>query len=203
MLIMTFPDPHLPLAQLTEYKVGKTLGISASFSEDDTCHEPNNAFIEVHDFDATLVRRSYENLVVTVSASLDMVDNSANHLDSFHTSSSCSLPSPSPVCHNMSLFQFYDMLEGNEVECVESLGNFRGYDPSLNPYSLYLGNLPMKIMYTIAFDHSHDFSKAFDKLRRALTIISSFMFKCSYLHSFELHAQVFDKLLQALTALEL
>ena len=78
------------------------------------------------------------------------------------------------------LFHFHDLLKGNEVDCVEFLGNFRGYDTSLDPYSFYLGNLPMKILYTIAFDHSHDFSKSFDKLRRALTIISSFMFTCSY-----------------------
>jgi len=58
-------------------------------------------------------------------------------------------------------------------------------------------------MFTISFDHSTDFSEAFDKFRRALTITPTFMFGCSYLHSSELHAQVFDKLLRALTASEL
>jgi len=73
-------------------------------------------------------------------------------------------------------------LEGNEVDCVEALSSFRGDDSFFDPYCLYLGTLPAKIMYSIAFDHSYDFSKAFDKLKRALTIISSFMFKCYYIH---------------------
>jgi len=78
---------------------------------------------------------------------------------------------------------------------MESLGTFREYNPSLDPYNLYLGNMPRKIILTIAFDHSKDFSQVFDKFRRALTIISEFMFKCSYSHSSELYTQVFDKLL--------
>ena len=60
----------------------------------------------------------------------------------------------------------------------------------------------MKIMLTTTFNFFTDFSKAFDKFRRALTIISKFLFKCSYLHPCELNAQVFDKLLRALTAFE-
>jgi len=94
------------------------------------------------------------------------------------------------------------MLEGNKIYCMDSLGTFRGYDPSFDPYSLYLGNMPAKILFTIAFNHSTDFSKACDKFRRALSIISQFIFKCFYLHPSELHAKVFDKLLQALTASE-
>ena len=89
------------------------------------------------------------------------------------------------------------------VDCFESLGAFKGCDPSLDPYSLYLEDMPGKIIFLVAFNHSTGFSKAFDKFRRALTIISTFLFKCSYLHSSELQAQVFDKLLRALTASEL
>jgi len=70
-----------------------------------------------------------------------------------------SLPLRVIICH---FFRFHDVLEGNDIDCAESLGNFRGYDPSLDPYTLYLGNLPAEIMYTIAFDHFYDFSKAFD-----------------------------------------
>ena len=76
---------------------------------------------------------------------------------------------------------------------MESLGNFRVCDPSLDPYSLYLGNILVKIMFIIAFDHTKDFSKAFDKFGRALNIISGFMFKPSYSHSSELYAYIFDK----------
>jgi len=85
---------------------------------------------------------------------------------------------------------------------MDSLGTFRGYDPSFDPYSSYLGSMPVKIMLTTKFNFFTDFSKAFDKFRRALTIISAFLLKYSYLHPSELHAQVFDKLLRALTASE-
>ena len=63
--------------------------------------------------------------------------------------------------------------------------------------------MPGKIIFSIAFNHSTDFSKASDKFRRALTITPIFMLGCSYLHSSKLQAQVFHKLLLALTASEL
>ena len=100
---------------------------------------------------------------------------------------------PSPECCDLSLIDSHVVLEGNEVDCSKSPGTFREYGPSLDPYSLYLEDVPGKIMLIIAFDHSTDFSTTFDKLRRALTIIPSCMFGCSYLHLSELHAQVFDK----------
>ena len=86
---------------------------------------------------------------------------------------------------------------------MDSLGTFRGYDPSLDPYSLYLESTPLKIIFITAFTSFTDFSKAFDKFVRALVIISLFLFKCFYLHTSEFDAQVFDKLLRALTASEL
>jgi len=85
---------------------------------------------------------------------------------------------------------------------MDSLGTFRGYDPSLDPYSLYLESMPLKTMFVTTFTSFTDFSMAFDKFMRALVIIPAFLFKCSYLHSYEFHAQVFDKLLRALTASE-
>ena len=95
-------------------------------------------------------------VVITVPASPDMVDNI----------------SPNPL----------DVFKRNVDDCAESLGTFRGYDPFHDPYSLYLGNMPAKIILTTAFDHSKDFSKAFDKFKRALTTVSEFIFKCSYSH---------------------
>jgi len=83
-------------------------------------------------------------------------------------------------------------------DCKDSLRTFRGYDP----YSLYLESMPLKTMFVTAFPSFTDFSKAFDKFVGALVIISAFLIKCSYLHSSEFHAQVFDKLLRALTASE-
>ena len=74
-LIMTFPHPHFPLAQSTKFEVGNTLDISASIYENDTCYESGNAFIKVHDFSTTLVGKSYVDVVVTVPASPNVVDN--------------------------------------------------------------------------------------------------------------------------------
>jgi len=171
---------------------------------DDICYELDNVFIEVHDLDATLVVRPYVDAEVTVTTSPNVVENiSPDPLDTLHVSHSGSPPSFSPKCHNLSLVACHNMLEGNVIDCMDSLDTFKGYDPSLDPYSLYLGSMPVKIMLTTAFNFFTDFSMAFAKFRRALTIISIFLFKCSYLHPSELHAQVFDKLLRALTASEL
>ena len=138
----------------------------------------------MHDLHETPTRTSCVDVVVAGSANPNFVDNiSPNPLDTFHASPFRSLPSPPPEYRNMLLANYHDMLEGNVVECFESLCTFRGYDPSLDPYGLYLKIMPAKIMLTFAFNHSKDFSRAFDKFRRALTIISRFMFKRCYSHS--------------------
>jgi len=194
--IMTLPDPPVPLAQSPKFEEGKTLGISASVDEDDTCYELDAAFIEVHDFDGTLVGRSYVDVVVIISATPDIVDNIyPEHLETFHTFLSCSLPSPPFECCNMLSVDYHDMLKGNVVGCVESLGIFRGYDPFLDPYNLYLENMSAKITTTTAFDYPTDFFEVVDKFRRALTIISGFIFWYSYSHSSELHGHIFEKLM--------
>jgi len=157
----------------------------------------------MHDSNVTIARRSYVDVVITMPTSSVMVDDvSPDPLDALHASPSCSLPYLPPKHYNLSLVPCHDMLEGNEIDYMDSLGTFRGCDPSLDPYGFYVGNMPVKILFTTAFNFFIDFSKAFDKFRRALTIISAFMFKCSYLHPSELHTQVFDKLLRALTASE-
>ena len=103
-------------------------------------------------------------MVITVPASSDVVDDvSLDPLDTPYASPLCSLPSPFPEYHNM--------LHGDVFDCIESLGIFRGYNPSLNPYSLYLESMPLKIMLITAFNFFTDFSKAFDKFKRALMII--------------------------------
>ena len=97
----------------------------------------------------------------------------------------------------MSSVDYHDMFVGNVVNCGESP------DPSLDPYTLYVENMPMKIMLTTTCKYSTDFSEAFDKFKRALTIIPRFVFKCSNLHSSKLHTQMFNKLLQDSTVFEL
>jgi len=64
---------------------------------------------------------------------------------------------------------------------------------------------PRKIVWTTLFDHSHDFSKAYDTttMMRALTIIDVSFQVFSYIHHSGMHARVYDKLLRALTASEL
>jgi len=133
--------------------------------------------------------------VATISTSPDLIDNISPNPYPLHAFSSSSLPSHSPECRNMSLVNHHDVLKGNVIDCLEPPGTFKGYDPFLNPYRLYLESMPTKILLTIALDFSTDFSKAFDKFRRAFIGFRRFMFKCSYSHSSELHAQVFDKLM--------
>jgi len=198
---MTLPDTPFPLAQSTEFEVGATFIVNASVDADDACYDSDSLFIEVPDSDAIVAGLSFVDVVSIVRTSFVLVANASPvPLDTPHASSLCSLPSPE--CHTMPFADFHDMLQGDVLDCIDSLGIFRGYYPSLDPYSLYLQSMPLKIMLISAFNFFTDFSKAFDKFKRALMIISAFLFKCFYLHRPELHAQMFDKLLRALTASE-
>jgi len=78
-------------------------------------------------------------VMVTVTPSPDLIDHvSPDPLDIFHAFPSCSLSSHLPECCDLSPIDSYVLLERNEVDCFEALGTFRGYNPSLNPYSTYL-----------------------------------------------------------------
>jgi len=82
-----------------EFEGGETFCVDASVNEDDMCCESDDAFIEVHDLDETLVDRSCVDAVVAVSYNPDLVDPiSPDPLDIFHASLSCSPPSPSLEC---------------------------------------------------------------------------------------------------------
>jgi len=134
---MPLPDPPFPLAPSTEFEVGETFTVNSGVDEDDICFDSDSALIEVRDYDATPVGRSYVDVVITMPTSFVMTDDvSLDPLDTPHASPLCSLPSPSPECHNMPFADFYDMLQGDVSGCIESLGTFRGYDPSLDPYGL-------------------------------------------------------------------
>jgi len=123
--IMTLPNPPLPLTQSTEFEVGDIFSVNACVDEDDICYESDNAFIEVHDFDATLAVRPYVDVVVTMPTSPDLVENMfPDPLDTIHASPLCSLPSPSPECHNLSPVAHHDMLEGNEIDCIHGLPRY-------------------------------------------------------------------------------
>jgi len=141
----------------------------------------------VHDLDATLRGRSNVDVLATTPTSPNLVDNIfLDPLDAFHAPSSCSLPHPSPECYNISLVNCYHVLEGNVIDCVESLCTFRWYERSLDPYNMYPWSMPVKSKLTMAFDHSKDFCTIIDKFRKALTILSGYMFKFFYSYSYEL-----------------
>jgi len=86
---------------------------------------------------------------------------------------------------------------------IRSLGTFEGYNPSVDPFHNYLVDLPRKIIWTTFFNHSSDFSKAYDTIMRALPIIDVSLPVFSYIHHSRMHARVYDKLLRALTAFEM
>ena len=85
----------------------------------------------------------------------------------------------------------------------ESLSDISGFYPSFDPYWAYLEDLPRKVMWNNFFNHSFDFSMAFDKFKRALTLFATFLLVLSYLHHFKMHAKAHDKLLSTLTVSEL
>jgi len=142
----------------------------------------------VHDLDDTLIGRLCVNVVVIVYlvlivfimyASIPSVFSMLlRHIHYPH------LPMSVVISHQFILMWCLTGIRST----LQSLGIFREYDPFLDPYGLYPEDIHGKIMLTIAFNYSTDFSKAFDKLRKALIIIHGFMFGCSYLHSSELHA---------------
>ena len=80
-----------------EFEGGEIFCVDASVNEDDMCCKLDDACIEVHDLDETLVERSCVDIMVAVSPSLDLVDHiSIDPLDIFHAFSSRSLPFPPP-----------------------------------------------------------------------------------------------------------
>ena len=97
----------------------------------------------------------------------------------------------------------FDMLKGNGIHDNWSLGTPRGHNSYLDLFHVNLVDLARKIIWTTFFDYSFDFSKEYDKFMRSLTIIIVILLVFSYLHSVEMHALVYDKLLRALVTSEL
>ena len=79
------------------------------------------------------------------------------------------------------------------------LGDIRGYNLFFDPYCAHLEELLTKIMWSTFFDHTFDFYMAFSKFKRPLTLVASYFLVFSYLHHFEMHAAIYNKLLRALT----
>ena len=55
----------------------------------------------------------------------------------------------------------------------------------------YVADEPRKIMWNIFFDYAFDFSMAFGKFKRVLTLLSSSFLEFSYFHHCEIHASSF------------
>ena len=55
----------------------------------------------------------------------------------------------------------------------ESLGDIRGYYLSFDPYCAYIENVPRKIIWSTFFDHTFDFSMAFNEFKRPLTLFGA------------------------------
>ena len=95
-----------------------------------------------------------------------------------------------------------EQLERKTNEFDRSLGNYRGYNHCINSYYFYLEHMLRSIVLLSLPHYSANHIKAFNKLKKALFIIIVFIFIFSYLDLFEMHVQVYDKLLRALTPFE-
>ena len=96
----------------------------------------------------------------------------------------------------------FGMLDRN-VDYYRTLGYLRAYDRCIDSYSSYLEGFPRKIMWSIFFNPSCDFSKTFDKVKRILIVFGVIFFFASYLVFSKLWSQEFDKLLRVLTTSDL
>ena len=198
--------------------MGEPFGFDARFDVSDACFKSEDILDEVHDLDETPLEGSRDVFMHEESPSLGCNNVLPNPLDHSHVSPICSLPSPStkyyidaPISNPM-IFDanvdlgyednMFSMLGGN-VDDYVSLGYFRGYDPSIDPYCVCLEDLSRKITWTTFFNPSYDFSKAIDKVKRILHVFVVVFVIASYLLFSKLWSQEFDKLQRALTTSDL
>ena len=141
-----------------------------------------------------------------------------NSLDHSHVSPTCSLPSSSTKYYidspieNPMIFDanvdldyevnMFNILGGNANSFV-SLGCFIGFNASLDPYNMYLEDLPRKITWTTFFNPSYDLCKAIYKVEKILNVLEMILVITSCLSFFELWSQGVDNLLRASTASDL
>jgi len=110
--------------------VGEIFSIDVSVDEDNSCYGSDNIAIEEHHPNETLVGRPSVDVVFTVLPSLDHDDHVfLDPLDIFHASPSCSLPSHFPECYDWPPVDSHVVHEENKVDCFETLGTFRGFNP--------------------------------------------------------------------------
>jgi len=174
---------------------------SVSADEDDLCYELGDVFTQVPDCHATPLGSSYVDVVVAESTGPDVIASvSPDHVDMPHVSPPPSLPSPSLECCSLIGTDYHDVLKGKVSDCIESLGTLEGYDPPFDPCHDYLVDMPREIIWAPLFDHSSDFSTAYNTIMRTLTLPAVSFPVFSYVHHSRMHAGVYDGLLRALTA---
>ena len=96
----------------------------------------------------------------------------------------------------------FSMLGGIAIN-FGSLGCFSGFNASLDPYCMCLGDLPTKITWTTVFNPLYDFSIAIDKVKRIPILCGVVFIIAFYLLFSKLWSQDFDKLLHSLTMSDL
>ena len=176
---------------------------SVSAEEDDLCCELGNVSTQVPDFHETPLESSCVEVVVVESTTPDFIAHvSLDHIEMLLVFPLASLPSPSLECPNLSVIDYHDVHKGKVSDCIRSLGTFEGYDPPFDPFHNHLVDIPRKIVWATFFDHSFDFSKAYDTIMKALIVIDVSFPVFSYIHHSRMHAEVYHMLLRALTASE-
>jgi len=156
-------------------------GEVARFDVLDVCFESEDTLKEVYDLVKTSLEGSRDVFLHEESPSIGSDDSVIpNLLDHFHASPICSLSPPSPEYYtdtpieNPLIFDanvdlgyavnIINMLGGNANNFV-FLGCFSGFNASLDPYYMYLEDLPRKITWTTFFNPSFDFLWPLIKLR--------------------------------------
>jgi len=91
-------------------------------------------------------------------------------------------------------------MPGGNANNFVTLGCFNGFNLSLDPYCMYLEDLPTKITWTTVFNPLYDFSIAIDKVKRIPILCGVVFIIAFYLLFSKLWSQEFDKLMRALTA---
>jgi len=190
-----YSDSSLPLAQCKGLEVGESLRLVARFGMNNACRGLEDTFDMEHNLVDTPLEVCRDVFVHEETPSLGSNHVSHNPLEHFHDSLLCSQPFFSPEyyvdvpkdisklcdfnvdlgCEN----NMFNMLRGND-ETFESLGNFSGYDATLDPYCIHLVENPRKIMWNTFFNFSFAFSMAFSLIKRALAFFALILSVLSY-----------------------
>jgi len=178
----------LPLAQCTGLEMGETSRGDASLVEDVLLSWSGGlTLVEPYLEEALFEELCDDSLVVGAAPRIEHIDPIWTEPLDLTPILSPSLPTTPTHLHAVH----------------ESLGDIREYNPFLDPYCAHLEDMPRKIEWTTFFDYYFDFSMAFDKFKRALSLFVPSLLVFSYSHYFETHTKAYDKLLRTLTASEL